>query len=140
MYSLIKKLNRIGNNFKWFEVSLLRIILGSFIFYKGVTFSQQTEQLVELIEPVNMYAANIFVAHYVIMGHLAGGIMIVAGLLTRVAAAVQLPILLGAIIANAYLGDSGQLMLSSSVFVALLFLTIVGSGKMSVDYTLKLHI
>ncbi len=140
MYSVIRKLNRIGNNFRWFEVSLLRILVGGFIIYKGITFSQHTDMLVELIEPVNANAANLFVAHYVVIGHIAGGLMILTGLLTRIAAAVQLPVLVGAVIANAYIGDGSQLILSILVLISLVFITIVGSGKMSVDYTLKLHI
>ena len=140
MYSFIRRLNRIGNNFRWFEVALLRMLIGAFIFYKGVTFSQHTDMIVELIAPVNANAANLFVAHYVVMAHIAGGLMIFAGLLTRVATIVQLPILIGAILATAYIGDVQGIVLSSAIFLGLVFITIFGSGKISVDYTLKLHV
>ena len=35
------------------------------------------------------------ISHYVVMAHLAGGLMLAAGLLTRLAALVQLPVLVG---------------------------------------------
>ena len=50
------------------------------------------------MEQGQLVFATVALAHYVTMGHLVCGFMLAVGLLTRLAAFIQLPILLGAVI------------------------------------------
>src|SRR4051812_10240315 len=81
---------------KWF--ALLRIVLGVIIFFKGLYFVQHTDAILQMIanSAVSIYA--VFLAHYVALAHLVGGVLIAIGLITRLAIIFQIPILLGAII------------------------------------------
>lgn len=139
MYQIIKKLNRMGNNFKLFEISILRMIIGAYILYKGITFAQERELFLTLLEPFNADAADFFIMHYVIFSHIVGGVLILFGLLTRIASLIQLPILIGAVFINFMVDDPIQFLASISILLSLIVVVIFGSGKGSVDYRLKMH-
>jgi uncharacterized membrane protein YphA (DoxX/SURF4 family) len=74
------------------------------------------------------------------MVHLTGGVFIFLGLLTRISTAFQIPILIGAVAVN-FFGTMmpHELLLASAALLLSLFFVIVGSGKHSVDYNLKLY-
>ena len=73
------------------------------------------------------------------MAHFSGGILIVIGLLTRLAIAVQIPILIGAVAVNFIVAMNLQNLVAASVTLLLsIFFLIVGSGKHSTDYGLKM--
>ncbi len=139
MKVLIKKLNKYGNSFRYIELNMLRVVLGIIIFYKGIFFMKHTDLLMDLIRPVDFGFTEGIIFHYVTMAHIAGGILIFFGLLTRIAVIIQIPILIGAVIANAIVGDNFQLVLSVSILSLLVFFAIVGSGKISADYELQMH-
>lgn len=127
---------------KW--LALLRMILGLIIFFKGLFFIQNTDAINAMIanSAVSVYA--VFLAHYVALAHLMGGVLIIIGLITRLAILAQIPILLGAIIfVNAQKGfysiHDSELGLSIIVLVLLLFFLVFGSGKISVDEFMKTH-
>ena len=140
MKKLVSKLNSFGNSFNAFEANILRMMLGVFLFYKGVDFLQSTDVIVELVNPVKYNPFFLLISHYIILAHIAGGILIFAGLLTRIAAIMQVPILVVAVIAHSAQGSAGDIILASTVLLLLVFYTIIGSGRLSVDYTLKLHV
>jgi len=76
------------------------------------------------------------VLHYISLAHLVGGLMLTVGLLSRIAAWVQIPILAGAVFIhrNEGLMSSGQgLEFSALVFFLLLVFAISGAGPLSVD-------
>ena len=81
-----------------------------------------------------------FAVHYVAFAHLIGGILIAVGLLTRWAIIVQLPIILGAIAIN-FIGvmQPGRLLEASIVLILSLFFLFYGSGKHSMDYSMKMQ-
>ena len=126
---------------KW--LSLLRIIVGFIIFFKGLYFIQNTEALNAMIanSKVSIYAVAL--THYVALAHLMGGILIVIGLVTRLAILFQIPILLGAIIfVNAQKGFysiHSELWFSILVLALLLFILVFGSGKLSLDSFMRTH-
>ena len=64
-------------------LDVLRISLGLFIFYKGLVFIQNTDILLAIIQPVDQTFNTFWLTHYVAISHLAGGIFITIGLLTR---------------------------------------------------------
>lgn len=137
---LIRSLNKWANANTNLSIDLLRIFLGLFLFLKGVQFSSQTQILVDLIQPENPSSATMFLVHYVAMTHIAGGILVAMGLLTRLAILIQLPILIGAVAIN-FTGELIEWNLLQAMFglAGATFFLIFGSGKHSVDYTLKVH-
>ena len=136
----IKKLNKWANSHTSLPLDVIRIVLGAFIFYKGVNFSVHSNYLYEILNPLDEWLGTVMIVHYVTMAHLAGGILIVIGLITRLAVLVQIPVLIGAILIN-FIGvmNSTNLVASIIVFFACVFFLIYGSGKHSVDYTLKMQ-
>lgn len=144
----IVKMNKWANSHTGVVLDILRIGLGAFLFWKGLTFSGQTDELVNLMQPNDPKPAAIFLAHYVAMAHLAGGILVVMGLLTRLSLLFQLPILVGAVAINissavAFGGvgamDASNLIQSVAALLLASFFVVIGSGKHSVDYTLKMN-
>jgi len=126
---------------KW--LSVLRIILGFIIFFKGLFFIQNTEALNAMIanSKVSIYAVAL--THYVALAHLMGGVLIVIGLVTRLAILFQIPVLLGAILfVNAEKGFysiHSELGFSILVLALLLFILVFGSGKLSLDSFMQTH-
>jgi uncharacterized membrane protein YphA (DoxX/SURF4 family) len=133
---IILKLNRWANAHTNYGIDALRIALGLFLTYKGIAFLN-TQYFDNMAGTEGYY---FLASHYISMAHLAGGILIAIGLITRLAAIIQIPILVGAIIVN----FTGYMMVSNlvqaSVALALtVFFVFYGSGKHSVDYKLKMH-
>ena len=135
----IKSLNKWANAHTYYPLDILRVALGIFLFSKGLQFVSQTQTLIELITPLQGYAGVMLTVHYVASAHLVGGIMIAFGLLTRFAIAVQIPILIGAILIN-FIGEMnvGNLVLATLVMFISLFFIFYGSGKHSADYMMKM--
>lgn len=136
----IKSLNKWANAHTYYPLDLLRIALGVFFFIKGIGFIAQTQTLIELLEPLRGFAGTMLTVHYVASAHLVGGLLIAFGLLTRWAIAVQIPILLGAILIN-FVGvmSGARLFEASLVLIISIFFLLYGSGKHSVDYYLKMN-
>lgn len=136
----IKKLNKWANSHTSLPLDILRIVLGAFIFYKGMNFSVHTNYLYEILNPLDEWLGTVMIVHYVTMAHLAGGILIIIGLITRVAVLVQVPALIGAVLIN-FIGvmDPTNLIAAIVVLLACLFFLVYGSGKHSVDYVLKMQ-
>lgn len=136
----IRKLNKWANSHTSLPLDVIRIVLGAFIFYKGVNFSVHTNYLYEILNPLDEWLGTVMLVHYVTMAHLAGGILIIIGLITRVAVLVQLPVLIGAILIN-FVGVMNTTNLTAAVvvFLGCLFFAVYGSGKHSVDYALKMQ-
>ena len=79
------------------------------------------------------------VSHYVIPIHLVGGLLLAVGLLTRLAALVQMPILIGAIIyvwlpEMPFFEQRQNLEFSALVLFLLTLIFVYGAGRFSVDY------
>lgn len=124
----------------------LRVALGLFILYKGLIFIMDTNALTSILEGSSFGAfANQAWVHIVAFAHLMGGLLIAMGLLTRFAVALQIPILVGAILfVNAQTGffsaaSNLELEISLIVLAALVVFLIYGSGKFSVDEYMRKH-
>lgn len=126
-------------------IDFIRIALGLFILYKGISFISNTEVLMNMTETAEIAFFNMALAHYVGFAHLVGGLLIAMGLLTRLAVIVQLPILLGAVffvnIQQGFLSASNNLEFEISLVVLIALITVLfyGSGKFSVDHWMKQH-
>jgi uncharacterized membrane protein YphA (DoxX/SURF4 family) len=77
---------------------MLRIYLGLGLFVKGVSFAADPDMLARMTTDGWLDPWTSFIQHYVVMAHTAGGLMLVAGFCTRVAALANLPVLLGAVL------------------------------------------
>jgi len=121
---------------KWMDI--VRIVLGVFLCIKGIQFPQQMSLLLSKLP--NDLSGNSFLivllSHYVLFGHLMGGILMIAGAFTRFACLIQIPILLGAIIFINASGDLwkpySELYLSVLVLALLLYFLVAGNGSLSV--------
>lgn len=137
---LVRKLNKWSNNHFTVPMNVLRIFLGIFIFGKGIEFMYGTKELVELISSENSTGWTLFLAHYVAMSHIAGGILVFLGLITRLALVIQLPIFIGALVLHLKQGAEAMLLLQAAgaVFLSIVFV-LYGSGRYSVDKELKME-
>ena len=123
---------------KW--IDLLRIALGIILFLKGFLFIQDTTSLIDILKNSRFEWLSFALAHYVAFAHLVGGVMITIGLLTRLAIAFQLPILLGAVFfiqsKAGFLSVNPELPFAFLVLIMLIFFFIYGSGPASADQAL----
>lgn len=116
----------------------VRIYLGLALFAKGVWFATHAGAVSDLLEGSRwQQPAAVFIDSYVALAHLAGGLMLLIGLMTRLAAAVQLPVLLGAIFVvhprQGLFTASANLELEVLVVFLLSLVVVHGGGKWSVD-------
>ena len=124
-------------------VDLVRIYLGLGLLIKGVFFMGNTDSLMEMISGMGpLWFGPAALAHYAIVAHLVGGLLLTIGLLTRWAAVVQLPVLFGAAF-YLYLPKMAQiesrqnLEFTTLVLFLLVLITIYGAGRWSLDYKLS---
>lgn len=136
----IKTLNKWANAHTYYALDLIRIALGVFLIYKMADFMSNQEAFAEVMRPFRDWPGSWMIMHYIVGAHFVGGIFIIIGLLTRWAAALQIPILFGAVMVN-FIGEwhSGQFFLAFGVLLVSLFFLLYGSGKHSVDYYLKMQ-
>jgi uncharacterized membrane protein YphA (DoxX/SURF4 family) len=140
--NVVQKAEHWGDTHHTIWLDIIRIVLGVFIFIKGVSFIGDTGPLQELMGAHFKYFP-VFIVHYVAFAHLVGGILIAIGLLTRVAVAFQLPVLIGAVffinMAPGFTAINSELWLSLIVLLLLIFYFIYGSGPISVDAYMEKH-
>lgn len=125
-------------------LDLIRVFLGVALFFKGVYFMENREYLLKMMEDAGgWWFAPAVIAHYIVPAHLVGGLMLALGLLTRVAALAQLPVLVGAVfyvhmprLSGLSQETIGRQNLELSALV--LFLTVLvllhGAGRFSLDH------
>jgi putative oxidoreductase len=107
---------------------------------RGALFVAQPEILVNLVHADKDWLWPMFLGHYVAGAHLVGGALLAIGLASRLAAAVQVPVLLGALLfvhgSEGLLAVGQSLELVALVLVLLVTYSVYGSGRLSVDYYL----
>jgi uncharacterized membrane protein YphA (DoxX/SURF4 family) len=142
--NLLQRIDRWGERHhpRWLDG--IRVLLGVFLFYKGVVFIQNINALKAVIdESPWLTVMSFWLAHYIVFAHLLGGVLIIFGLLTRVAVLAQIPILLGALffvhtstgLFNVHEGTG----LSILVLLLLVFFLVEGSGPISFDDYMRRH-
>jgi putative oxidoreductase len=116
---------------------LLRIYLGVALFVRGALFVSNPARAQALIEQSGDWFMPMLLAHFIGAAHLAGGLLLAIGLATRLAAAVQVPVLLGAVFLvhwrDGLLNPSQSLELAGLVLAMLVCYSLCGSGALSVD-------
>ena len=137
--SVVTDVEKWGNSHRPGFLDIFRIVLGLFITYKGLYFITNMGELEHTAAGANVWFAGAVIAHYVVFAHILAGPLIVVGLFTRIACALQLPILLGAVILvnfpQGFLAVSNHMELEISLIVlaGLIVFMIFGAGKYSID-------
>ncbi|MBO6573884.1 MAG: DoxX family protein [Rhodothermales bacterium] len=127
-----------GNTHNDAALDIIRTFLGFALFVRGVLFIADADRILALIQDEQMsYLLPAVALQIAAATHLLGGLMLSAGLLTRLGALIQIPVLLGAVYISAqggglFLPDQ-SLELSVLVLFVLGVLFVFGSGKLSVD-------
>lgn len=123
--------------------AILRIYLGIGLFVRGALFVARPGAILELLSERarEQWFVAMAISHYVAIAHLCGGILLAIGLGTRLAAALQLPALIGALLFVHY-GDgllrAGQSFeFAALVLCMLLVFSVFGAGKLSLDNFLQ---
>jgi putative oxidoreductase len=116
---------------------LMRAYLGIGLFVRGVLFVSQPELVLGYLQDIHNWFLPYALVHFIAIAHLCGGVMLALGLATRLAAAIQVPILFGAVFLvhsqNGLLNVGQSLEFSGLVLALLLVYLTFGSGKLSVD-------
>lgn len=120
---------------------LMRVYLGIGLFVRGILFVSEPELLLGYLQDMHGWFLPYALVHFVAVAHLCGGVALALGLLTRLAAALQIPILFGAVFlihSSGGLLNPGQSLEFSGLVLALLIVYFVfGSGDLSVDRLLR---
>lgn len=119
-------------------LDLIRIYLGIGLLVRGLVFLTDPGAYVGLLPGGSESAfASVMVMHYVALAHLGGGLFLAAGLLTRTAALVQIPILLGAVfvihLPQGLFAADQSFAFSALVLAILSVLAVWGGGPWSLD-------
>ena len=124
-------------------LDFLRIYTGVFLFAKGISFIGDIGSLLKTIDASNVPAGSVALAHLVAFAHLAGGFLLAIGLLTRLAAGVQIPVVLGAVLfvhgKEGFFAPNQSLELALLVLAVLVILTVAGGGPLSLDRYASRH-
>jgi uncharacterized membrane protein YphA (DoxX/SURF4 family) len=118
----------------------VRIYIGLGLFARGLLLitNTSTGYFVDLLQRSGQsWLTNGILLHYVMIAHLVGGLLLTIGLLTRIAALVQIPILVGAVFfvhkQDGLFALGQSLELSALVLFLLCLFTVAGAGKLSLD-------
>lgn len=123
---------------------LIRIYLGVALFVRGLYFFLPAgrEVLIGFLDTMGTagWLSAVLWSHYVILAHLCGGLFLAIGLLTRLAALLQVPILVGAVffvhIQEGLFTMGQSLELAVLVLFLLVIVALRGPGVWSLDHHL----
>jgi putative oxidoreductase len=136
--------SRWRHSYPSFLLLIARIILGIILIVKGIFFISHAQQLKDMILASRFSGWVGILTAYVTFAHLFGGVFIIIGLFTRIAALLQIPVLLGAlffILPVHEVNDMGSdLILSLIVLGLLIYILKKGSGSISMEDYLKHHL
>ena len=140
MYSLQDFLDRYKNADD-IAYELIRIFLGMALLIRGILFMLNQSTVMDLVEQRGMdWLLPMMEIHYITLAHLCGGFMMTIGLLTRVAAFLQIPILVGAVffvhLQDGLFTGGQSFELSALVLFLLIVVFIFGAGKYSLDHAI----
>ena len=119
----------------------VRIYLGLGLLARGLILITNTSPgyFVDLLQRSGQsWLTNGILLHYVMIAHFVGGLLLTIGFLTRIAAAAQIPILVGAVFfvhrQDGLFALGQSLEFSALVLFLLCVFVIAGAGKLSLDY------
>jgi|SRR5579871_12160 len=119
-------------------IEVLRIYLGLALLIKGIQFIVNPELAAEYANMIRFPFFEFLSMHIVAVVHIAGGFLLAIGLITRIAALIQIPILFGAVFfvhfQQGLFTKSQDLEYVILVLFLLLVFFVYGGGRLSVDY------
>jgi uncharacterized membrane protein YphA (DoxX/SURF4 family) len=118
-------------------IDIVRMYLGIGLFVRGILFISESQGIETLVDLSTFSFASAALAHYVTFAHLVGGLMLAAGLFTRLASLIQIPILVGAVflihLQEGLLSSNQSLEFSALVLFLLVVTFVFGAGPWSAD-------
>ena len=125
--------------FRAHAFDLLRMYLGLGLLIRGMLFIADANSFLDLIGAnSSAMLRSTVLLHYVALSHLLGGFMLLTGLLSRVGALIQIPILVGAVFVEEMAGGLTAGTQGFEIAMLTLFLLILiflyGSGELSSDH------
>ena len=130
-----------ADSHRGYWLDCVRIYLGLGLFARGLLLINNSsagffEDLVQ--RSGQSWLTHGILLHYVILAHFIGGLLLTIGFLTRIAALIQIPVLIGAVFfvhrSEGLLAASQSLEFSALVLFLLLVFVVSGAGKLSLDY------
>lgn len=119
-------------------LDIIRVYLGVGLFVRGALFVAETSGIGALVDLSQFDFGSAALVHYVTFSHLIGGLLLAVGLFTRIAAAVQIPILMGAVfvvhLEEGLLSANQSLEFSTLVLFLLAVVFVFGPGRWSADH------
>lgn len=119
-------------------LDIVRVYLGVGLLVRGGLFISQTSGIGSLVDMSQFDVGAAAIVHYVTFAHLIGGLLLAVGLLTRIAALAQIPVLIGAVffvhLNEGLLSANQSLEFSALVLFLLVVVFIFGPGRWSADY------
>jgi putative oxidoreductase len=141
--NVVHKIETWGNAHHPVALDPVRIVLGVFLLFKGISFMNNTYTIHSIMVNQNVISLSdstlMFFVYAVAFIHLAGGIMIALGVLTRIAALVQIPIMVAAVVMSSsiQLPVNTETPLAVAVLVLLIVFSVIGSGKLSIEKVME---
>lgn len=122
-------------------MDLIRIYLGVGLFAKGLAFVGERDALVRTMVEHDIIWSGMALAHFVILTHVFGGLLMAVGIGTRVGALIQIPNLVGATFfvnwSGGLWGFAEELRFSALVLFLLIMFVWYGGGPLSLDARLQ---
>ena len=122
-------------------MDLVRIYLGVGLFAKGLAFLAHRDALVQTMVDHHIVWSGMALAHFVILTHVFGGLLMALGFGTRAGALIQIPNLIGATFfvnwSGGLWGFAEELRFSALVLFLLLMFVWYGAGPLSLDARLE---
>ena len=122
-------------------MDLVRIYLGLGLFAKGISFMVHRNELVQTMVDHNIVWSGAMLAHFVILTHIFGGLLMATGFGTRAGALIQIPTLIGATFfvnwSGGLWGFAEELRFSALVLFLLLMFVWYGDGPLSIEGRLE---
>ncbi|MCA9508547.1 MAG: DoxX family protein [Myxococcales bacterium] len=122
-------------------IETLRIYLGIGLILKGLQFLFNHQLATEYMNRLSLPFFDFLSIHLIVVIHLAGGFLLAIGLITRIAALIQVPLLFGAIffvhMQQGLFSKEQSLEFVILVLFLLLIFSVYGGGRLSVDYYLE---
>lgn len=124
-------------------LDFFRVLLGTVLVWQAIYFIINKSAIIQIVDQYGFGFYTMTAAHAIIGIHLVGGVLIFFGLLTRLAAAIQIPVLfcniVFIVIPNGFMSLRSEAELTIVVSALVLLFLFEGSGHYSVDSYLKSH-
>ncbi len=136
----MKTFSEMINNY---SLDVFRVLNGTSLLAIAISFFQDNSFLAGFLWSGPLPFLTFILCHLAVATHFAGGIAIITGFVTRIAAIAQLPFVLGAmclaVLSDATAEQLWALNLAPLIFLSLLAQIALGSGKLSVDILIGLE-